>query len=68
METAMSYFLGELIWDIKENPDLYKDMDILHILGIIQYYDESAGYNDFNDIEKMSGDERRNWMREYFGY
>lgn len=67
METITSYFIDELICDIKENPDLYKDMDIIQILEVVKSYDQNAGYDSFNDVKEMSDDERRDWMRECFG-
>lgn len=66
METRTSYFVDELICDIKENPDLYKDKDIIQILEVVKRYDQNAGYDSLNDIVEMSDDERRDWMREYF--
>ena len=65
MDDIMSYFLDELIADIKEHPGRYEKYSKAKIIEAIAEFYENSGYENLADIEDMSDKERRKWMREY---
>lgn len=64
METVMDYFLDELISDVSENPELYRDAKLMDILKDVRDFYNGSGYFTIMDVEGMSGSERREWMRD----